>query len=166
MTLETVRPAVFRTVVNWMYTGVLEFEYGSKQVDQNLYLAYDVYFWAEKYETTSLRRAILDTIITYYTTTGIFPRAQWIELVYETLPANSGLWKFLEDLFVAWYTRSDQNEALTLEYVSVFPKEVLARIVVKLAKRSSPLKDEVSLLSRNKCAYHQHKDGEDCKSGM
>lgn len=164
MALEYVSPHFLRTVVTWVYTGILEFENGSKELGDNLPLAYDVYFWTEQYKTTSLRRTILDATITHFTTTGKIPEPFIVEYMHQTIPENSGLCKFVEDLFVARYTGSDRNEALTLGYVSAFPKNVLARIVVKLAKRSSPLKGEDILLLRNKCNYHGHKEGEDCNS--
>lgn len=45
MRFENVSPAVFRTVINWVYTGLLEFENGSNKINEDSFgQAYGVYF--------------------------------------------------------------------------------------------------------------------------
>lgn len=161
MGFPDVQPAIFRTVVHWVYTGITEFEDGSLEVDlSNFQAAYQVYFWADSYETIHLRHQILDIISGVSEQGEIVPHPAHYGKIFKTLPENSGLCKFLVDYLVEeWFPL---DEKVVKDFVDVLPNNVIARMIFKFAHQSVVGGRDQLLYVSNRCAYHKHRQGEDC----
>lgn len=162
MTLDEIDPSTFRTVINWVYTGRIEFEDGKTKVTNGNFLeAVEIYIWADRYETVALRRAVVDKIILcIQNTTPVEFSCEEIGFVFSSLPPNSGLCKLLTDL-LAFGWRPVDEEAV-FKVIKDLPLEATARIL------HSHISNRVAIDETNywesRCCYHEHGEGESCKT--
>jgi hypothetical protein len=162
MTLDEVDPRSFRTVINWVYTGRIEFEDGMTKVTNGNFLeAVEIYIWADRYETVALRRAVVDQIILcIQNTTPVEFSTEEIEFVFSSLPPNSGLCKLLTDLLAFGWRPVD--EETVLKVIKDLPLEATARILHSHISNRVVIEDPNYWESR--CSYHEHAEGECCNN--
>lgn len=159
-TLTETTPEAFACFVNWIYRGSFEIDLGTGrsqgELDAGIRQAVEAYLFADRYESSSFRRLVLDAIICkILVTPGTTFTFNTARLACCSLSESSGLRKFVQDFFVHRWAPVSAKE---MKGITMLPEDDIFEILFqKLHKRDGTM----SLFPKPLCHYHEHKSEEE-----